>query len=426
MHIRNLPTTARAVGSVALLALLALSVAGCDDLLSVTDPSRLLAEDVEVPEQADALMNGLEADFICAAGSYLQATAVLGDEFEDTNSQGDSWSLDRRRPLSQDSWSDNGCTARLPSAYVPASAARWAADNMAKLLASWDDAQVAARQERMARSYLLAGFSLYMLGAAHCSAALDEGPEMTSMQIFAEAESRFTKALEIAQTGGPAATANAARVGRARVRLYQGNEQGALSDAQAVPAGFVMNVSPSDATNRMYNRIWDSNLLSFDFGVPEWNRALETGGVPDPRTKTHDTGYNSGWSPTTVWAQERYTSPNSPIPVARWAEAQLIIAEIQGGQTAVGIINALRAPHGLPQFSSTNEGQIQAAVVDERQRELWFEGFRAYDIRRLDLPLYPEPGAPYQPGVKGGSYGDATCIPIPNVELMNNKTIRGG
>ncbi len=65
-------------------------------------------------------------------------------------------------------------------------------------------------------------------------------------------------------------------------------------------------------------------------------------------------------------------------------------------------------------------------VVAERQRELWFEGFRAYDIRRLSLPLYPPAGADYQLGVKGGFYGDELCIPIPIIETFNNPTLRGG
>ena len=113
------------------------------------------------------------------------------------------------------------------------------------------------------------------------------------------------------------------------------------------------------------------------------------------------------------------------MPIARGAEARLIIAEIQGGQAAVAIINALRAPHGLPVFSSTDEAEIQKTIVEERQRELWFEGFRAYDIRRSNLPLFPAPNTGYQVGLKGGFYGDQTCIPIPNMELFNNKTIRG-
>ncbi|MFC1659920.1 RagB/SusD family nutrient uptake outer membrane protein [Gemmatimonadota bacterium] len=425
MRFKTYPTMVWACGAAALLAVF---VAGCDlnRLLDVSDPSRLLAEDVETPAQAGSLMNGLESDFLCAFGSYVQVTADLSDEFEDTNSQGDSWTLDRRRPEDVNSWGDNDCTARLPSAYVPASRARWVADNLVHLLESWTDEEVDSRQERLARASLLAGFSAYMLGAAHCSAALDEGPELTSMQLFAEAETRFTKALEAAQSAGLSDVQNAARVGRARVRLFQGNDQGALSDAQAVGAGFVMNTLPSDATNRLWNRVWDANHYSFDFGVPEWSRELMTGGVVDPRTLTHDTGQDSGWSPTTVWAQEKYSSVNSPMPVARWEEAQLIIAEIQGGQTAVDIINTLRDPWGLPQFSSTDEGEIQDMVTEERRRELWFEGHRAYDIRRLNLPLFPAPGTEYQPGLKGGTYGDQTCIPMPIVESFNNKTIRGG
>jgi hypothetical protein len=114
------------------------------------------------------------------------------------------------------------------------------------------------------------------------------------------------------------------------------------------------------------------------------------------------------------------------LPVARWEEAQLIIAEVQGGQTAVAIINKLRDKYSLPHFSSTNESDILQAVIDERQREFWFEGFRMYDINRLNLPLYPPVGAEYQAGIKGGTYGPDRCLPLPNVERLNNPTIRGG
>lgn len=93
----------------------------------------------------------------------------------------------------------------------------------------------------------------------------------------------------------------------------------------------------------------------------------------------------------------------------------------------MAIINALRAPHPtLPVFASTDETAIQNEVILERQRELWFEGHRAYDVRRHSLPLFPAAGEPYQVGIKGGTYGDQTCIPMPNIELFNNATIREG
>jgi hypothetical protein len=412
-----------------LATVLAVLVVSCDfdSLLEVSDPSRLLAEDVEVPEQVNALMAGLEADFVCAFGAYSLVTAALSDEYEDTNAGGDNWGLDRRYSQPNDAWTDNDCTATLPSAYVPVSRARWVADNLVGLLTTWTDSEVDDRQERLARAYLLAGFNLYMLGAAHCSGALDEGPELTTAQIFTQAEARFSEALSIARSQGLTELENAALVGRARMRLFLGNTAGALTDAQGVTSGFAMYIYPADTPNRLRNQIYDADQFNFDFGVPEWTRNLTTGGVADPRTATFDTGETaSGWAPTTVHAQTKYTAQSSPMPIARYEEAQLIIAEIEGGQTAVDIINALRAPHSLPVFASTNETEIQNEVVLERQRELWFEGHRAYDVRRLNLPLYPASGEPYQVGIKGGTYGDQTCVPMPIIESYNNETIRGG
>jgi len=53
MSSKTLPSMVRACGSVALVSL---SVAACDfsHLLDVSDPSRLPAENVEVPSQANA------------------------------------------------------------------------------------------------------------------------------------------------------------------------------------------------------------------------------------------------------------------------------------------------------------------------------------------------------------------------------------
>jgi hypothetical protein len=425
MPFKTFAAILRACGSAVLLAV---SVAGCDfnDLLDVSDPSRLLSENVEVPAQASALMNGVEADFICAFGAYVVTTADFSDEFEDTNSSGDVWSVDRRRPEPQNSWGGADCTGTLPGIYVSASRARWVADNLARLLETWTDAEVPSRQTMLARTYLLSGFSLYMLAASHCEIALDLGPKISSAQAFAEAETRFTKAIAAAGSPAQADIKNAALVGRARVRLYQGNKAGATTDAQAVPAGFVMKILPSDAAPRMYNRVWSAVLLNYYFGVPVWSRNLKTGGVVDPRTAVYDLKRVSTWAPGSIWGPSKYPTASSPFPIARWEEAQLIIAEVQGGQTAVGIINALRDKNSLPRFSSTNESEIQQAVVDERQRELWLEGFRMYDINRLKLPLYPAPGADYQTGSKGGTYGSDLCLPLPNVELFNNPTIRGG
>ena len=416
MSFKIFPTMLRACGGAAVLAF---SVTGCDlnSLLEVSDPSRLLAEDVEVPSQADALVNGLEADFLCALSAQYYIQALISDEFEDHGANGDSWPADRRRGSAFDTWADNDCTSHPTSIYVPAGRSRWVADNLVTLMSGWTDAEVDDRAERIARAYLLGGFSLAYIGMTQCSGTIDVGPELTRDEIFGEAEDRFT----LAMSGGTADITSAARLGRARVRMYMGDDANALTDAAAVPPGFVMSMTPASSTARLSNTVWRRNIFGTSVGVPVWTQALTTGGVLDPRTLTYNTLQSSGWGPGVIFGQMKHMTATSPMPFARYEEAQLIIAEITGGATAVAVINALRAPYPtLPVFASTSEPAIQAEIALERQRELWFEGFRMHDIGRLNLAFVPPVDTPYQVGIKGGTYGSGTCLPIPQTETFNN------
>src|SRR5690606_39317539 len=74
------------------------------------------------------------------------------------------------------------------------------------------------------------------------------------------------------------------------------------------------------------------------------------------------------------WIQQKYLAYDSPIPIARYEEAQLILAEARGGQDAVDIINALRAPHGIPDYTGpTDAASIRNLIIEERRRELFVE-----------------------------------------------------
>ena len=159
-------------------------------------------------------------------------------------------------------------------------------------------------------------------------------------------------------------------------------------------------------------------------GVPEWVRTLTVEGVPDTRVNGVNEGTFGGDGRPYWGSATKHRNQDSPLLVARWAEAQLIIAEIEGGQQAVSIINALRDGHGLPPFASTNEQEIQDQVLEERRRELFIEGFRAYDLRRANLPLFPPVDGPYALGrPKFGTYGTATCVPLPAIETLNNPSL---
>src|SRR5256885_16589606 len=90
----------------------------------------------------------------------------------------------------------------------------------------------------MAKAALYTGFSYSLMGMAMCEAAFDLQAPIDQPAMFARAEGRFTTAItEATAAGGMQNGINAALVGRARVRLFQGDLTGAAADAHLVPAG---------------------------------------------------------------------------------------------------------------------------------------------------------------------------------------------
>lgn len=396
--------------------------AGCDNLLSVDAPSQMPADDLESPENAALLVNGAIADFECSYGAFIVVQGLIGDELGDAQLGAASWPYDRRDAdlAPGGDYGLQGCAGgqRL-GVYRPISTARWSADNALGYLQEWTDAEVPDRTALIAQAALYSGFSYTLLGMAMCSAAIDAGPEVSSAQLFAEAEARFGTAIEAASAAGLTDVAMAARVARARIRLYQGDGAGALADAQQVPLEFAFNATAAQDNTRRYNRVFHVNILSTNYTIEEQSRNLLTGGVEDPRTLTSNAGINAN-DGTTLWIQHKYSDYGTPIPIVSGGEAALIVAEVKGGSAAVDIINSLRDRHSLPHFDGGTPAEITDELVEERRRELWLQGQRLYDIARFDVPRIPAAGTPYP---KGGVYGSTTCLPIPDVERFNNPNI---
>ena len=407
-----------------LSALLASATGACDvnGLLDVEAPSQMPADRLENPRNAGLLVNGAVADFECAFGAFVVVSGVMSDELVDAQLGAAAWFYDRRdanlNPGS--AYGTSGCeSAQTPGVYSPLSTARWSAENALGFLEGWTDAEVPDRSALAARAALYAGFSYNLLGISMCSAAIDGGPEVSATALLEAAEARFTTALQLASGPALADVATAARAGRARVRLYLGDHAGALADATQVPLSFVFNATASQDNNRRYNRVFHSNVLSRNYGVEEGSRNLLTGGVEDPRTRSSSAGSNAN-DGTPLWIQHKYPDYATPLPMVTGGEMALIVAEVEGGQTAVDRINELRERHSLPHFQGVTEAEIRQALVEERRRELWLQGLRQYDIVRFDLPLVPAPGEPFP---KGGTYGNTTCLPLPDVERFNNPNI---
>ena len=125
--------------------------------------------------------------------------------------------------------------------------------------------------------------------------------------------------------------------------------------------------------------------------------------------------------------------PDTDYPMFRLADVYLMYAEavLRGGTggdagTALGYVNALRQ-----RAYNNNSGNITANeltldfILDERGRELYFEGHRRTDLIRFKQ--FTENGIwPWKGGVKDGKTTETfrNVLPIPTSEILANKNLR--
>jgi hypothetical protein len=201
--------------------------------------------------------------------------------------------------------------------------------------------------------------------------------------------------------------------------LNLGNTTGANADASLVPAGFVRTAAYSTAEPRRENRVFNASLTARDISVAPAYRNLTVGSPagPDTRVRAVDAARNGQDGVTRQWDQQKYAAKTSPISIASYTEARLIMAEAQGGAAAIGILNALRAGASLPALTPAEEADVPATIVEERRRWLFSEGQRYNDMLRLNIPV------PSGVNHKNQTYGNVTCLPLPDVETLNNPNL---
>ena len=431
-HTGRVPMASRSAGwRYASVALAAAAAIGSSDIMNLEQeaPSRVVANDLYVPGNAQLLTTSAVSDFECALGNYIIATGLVGDELLDAQLSQQGWDYDRRTIVpALNAYATFACTSiQVPGYYTPISIARSSADKILTALEGWTDQEVANRQDLIATAAAFAGYSLTLLGESACSAAIDAGPELTPVQVLTEAEARFTKAITAAQAANNTNILNMARVGRARARIGLKKYAEARADAALVPDAFVFNATYSAANSRRENIVFTQQFRGLYSSVDPSFRGLTVGGVPDSRVVVVDGGVVGHDRATRIWRTTKYPLISSPIPIASGDEAILITAEadVEANNitAAVAGINKLRTKASLPQYTGGTQAEVRAQLVDERRRELFLEGQRFGDIIRFSIPMTPAAGTAFP--VKGGTYGNQICFPLPDVERNNNPTLSG-
>ena len=408
-----------------------LTVSACDSLLDVTLPGATPADALDDPQFAPILIAGAVGNFECAYTNYSLLSAVVNGELMGAQTFLGLVPYQRRDVRAIDQGYGEGECGSGTALYTPVSVARFVTDDAYDRISAMSDADVPNRTSLLAQAALYAGYSYLVFGEGFCSAAFDGGPEVQPPQVLATAVERFTTALQLANEANDASLRNTAYVGRARAQMSLGQTAAALADAEQVPAGFVRQISRSAAGNTRWNKIHRSNGPNLELSVDPAFWDVTWSGEPDPRVTVEQLLNSSGGQLmgqdglTPMYKATKYSADNTPIRLASHVEAQLIIAEIEGGQTAVDIINELLDAAGLdPSFASTDEDEILTMVREQRRREFFLEGHRMGDLRRYGGSAFLDAAGGSHP-YTNETYGGMTCFPLPLVEIQNNPNVSG-
>ena len=425
---------------VMIAAIITLTVA-CDTLrdpLDVEPASRIPAELLEQPQNAKLLSDGAIGDFECAFGAYTTQGGTIGEEFIYAQQTASRTPYDRRNTTKDDAdYAVNTCVGL--GVYTPLHIARQSNENLLALLKSWSDADVAAgagspnRTDLMGIAAAYAGYAYVLLGEGFCTMAVSRvnldktityGGEIEADSVFKLAVARFTEAIDFANTAGNTSIETMAYLGRARAKLNLGDYEGARADAERVPSAYLKTASASDAAPRRQNRVTIQNSdVNKALSVGLVYRAMGDLRVPVDTNRPSKTTSATG---VTHYFQKKYLTTATPLPLATYEEAQLIIAEahIQAGRLvdALPILQASRTRGGQGLFTGTTQAQYLAELIDQRRRELFAESHHLGDAIRYEIALTPAPGTPYH---FGGNYGDQVCLPLPAAERLNNPLIGG-
>ena len=414
----------------------AAAAAACTEVTTLRqeNPGTISASTLYVPENASLLVNGAIADFDCAFTRYVVGSGIFADELATAIGSTANFDYDARRLLTNATYGTGACgNNQQPPIYTTLSVARASADTALARLREWTDAQLPAganRRRLIGQAATYAGYSLVLLGEGMCSAAINLGPELTPEQLFQEAKVRFDSAVVAAAGANDQTTLNLAYLGRARTLLNLKQPAPAGADAARIPPGFVVNVAGEGTNNRRQNFAFIAVNQSNWATVEPSFRGLTVNGAPDPRVAVTNTGRNGTAQGSVIWTPDKYPTLTAPMPIARYAEAQLILAEarvaagdLAGAAAAINAARGGRAALGTYSAAGQTAAQVLAQIVEERRRELFLEGHRLGDLRRLGLPFQPASGTPYPGG--GGVYGTQTCFPLPDVERINNPSING-
>jgi hypothetical protein len=399
----------------------ALCLTGCNDWLTVPNPTVIDANALDPVADAPVLALSAQQNFASAYGWLIMYSSWFVGETDVSETFPTRNEFGRRDIVAQ-----NG--SLLTDVWTPLSQA--AASAYLVLNAGLPDP---GSNINVARADLFLGYSYVLMAEQFCQGTVLSGAPLTTANMLDSAVAHFTGAASEGTAAGGAegpAMANAARVGMARAYLQAGNTAQAIATANGVPAGFTYNLNyVDDLSNRtrLSNRMWQFVRDRGSIAVaPTWR-------TTDPRVPwlvtsaytPQDAAYATDRGiPYAI--QQKYPTYASPIRLASKLEADYIVAEAQGTAAQQTFIDARRAANGQPAYSgATDANSVMTEFLTQKGFDFYLEGKRMGDFRRHpdNILGMPVSGSTYwKPGF--APVGTNQCYPLPVQETDNNPNFK--
>lgn len=402
------------------LSFTVLIAAGCGDLFSVDNPGSLTLADLEDPNLVPALAATPEGVVCDAYDGTVAANALQSDDVTFIS----SFTFTELHM-----WGHmEGFNTTQNAVWNSLSSARWIAEEAIRRLQESNPADTT-----IVRGIFWEAFARITL-ADHFKEVPFNGEAPLAPDVVLE---QTLSALDqVAQTSNPdlraAALATKARVHRS-LFFERGRDMSQVAAAmQAAEAALA--VKPDFYFACRYQQPGSLNSLNTYHQsitgviIDPRNVAIEdpVTGMVDPRVGTRVGPPELRAPPPHTGDVHRffkYQGLDADLPVSRWQEARLILAEghlLAGNyQEAVNQINMVRANWDLPPFMSMDIGEVHQQIIYERRLEFMIEGRRLQDHRYYDIK-------PWQWDEVTKQLGTNRRWPVSSEEIAGNPHYQGG
>ena len=399
----------------ALVAFSGLSLAGCSDFLTVSNPNVINASAIDPVNDAATLAASAQQNFSVAHGwfamyqSWMVGETLVAETFPTRNEYG-------RREVLNTNGSHN------TDVWQPISVALSSASAVLNLTLPSPTTNLA-----YARAATFKGMSFVYMAESFCIGVSNGGGPLTPTQMLDSAVASLTRAITVGTANATAdglLLANIARVGLARAQLQAGRPAEAIAAARAVPVGFVFNIATIDdpaQRTRLGNRLWQFTLDRGSITVAPAYRITDDPRIRFKAPAQHNLAPQDPASGA-FFIQDKYPTFNAPLRLASKLEADYIEAEATGTAAQLAFIALRRAANNQPVYAGSQTAvDVLTEFLDQKGRDFYLEAKRMGDSRRrpANMRNLPVPGTTY---FKAGfaQIGNQTCWPLPVQETDNN------